>query len=258
MRINGTGEPLAPGSGFGQIRDALAAWSGVAGSSFRYEDGGTTSAGGFQNDGVSVISFRDPLGDLDAPVNCTGTLAYGGYFRTGETRMVNGQSFYRIIEGDVVFADGWNGCGFYETYANLAEVATHELGHVLGLDHPADPDATMFAYAHFDGRGASIHAGDLAGLRYLYPSAAVSLTIARTGAGGGTVTSAPVGIACGTDCTESYAPGTVASQVTSSRGPVTLPWLTTGMANGTVSLTATVRDATGNTGATTISVTVRN
>jgi hypothetical protein len=209
MLINGSGEPLAPGSGFGQIRDAMAAWSGVAGSTFRYEDGGTTTAGGFRNDGVNAIAFRDPLGDIDPPVNCSGTLAYGGYFRSGETRVVNGQSFYRIIEGDVVFADGWNGCGFYETYANLAEVATHELGHVLGLDHPSDPDATMYAYAHFDGRGASIHASDLAGLRYLYPAAGVTLTVARAGAGSGTVTSAPAGIACGADCTETYAPGTV-------------------------------------------------
>ena len=206
--INASGEPLAPGGGFAQIRDALAAWSGVAGSSFRYEDGGRTSAGGFRSDGVSAISFRDPQGEIDPPVNCAGTLAYGGYFRTGETRVLNGQSFYRIVEGDVVFADGWGGCGFYENYANLAEVATHELGHVLGLDHPSDPDATMYAYAHFDGRGASLHASDLAGLRYLYPAAGVALSVTRAGGGAGTVTSVPPGIACGTDCGESYAPGT--------------------------------------------------
>jgi len=50
----------------------------------------------------------------------------------------------------------------------------------------------------------------------------------------------------------------VASQVTSSRGPVTVPWITTGTANGSASLTATVRDANGNAGATTINVSVRN
>jgi large repetitive protein len=48
------------------------------------------------------------------------------------------------------------------------------------------------------------------------------------------------------------------SQTTSSRGPVSVPWVTTSMPNGTTSLTATVRDAAGNTGAVTISVTVRN
>jgi hypothetical protein len=50
----------------------------------------------------------------------------------------------------------------------------------------------------------------------------------------------------------------VGSQVTSSRGPVSIPWTTTGTANGVTSLTAIVRDAAGNTGSTTISVTIRN
>jgi len=42
--INGRGEPLAPGSGFAQVRDAMAAWSGVAGSAVRYEDAGPATA----------------------------------------------------------------------------------------------------------------------------------------------------------------------------------------------------------------------
>ncbi|MBK9031448.1 MAG: hypothetical protein IPL61_08945 [Myxococcales bacterium] len=36
-----------------------------------------------------------------------------------------------------------------------------------------------------------------------------SLVVTRSGAGGGTVTSAPAGITCGTDCAEVYAPGTM-------------------------------------------------
>ena len=51
---------------------------------------------------------------------------------------------------------------------------------------------------------------------------------------------------------------TVGSQTTSTGGPVSLPWSTTGTSNGTHTLRATVRDATGNTGSTSISVTVRN
>ncbi|HEX3178483.1 MAG TPA: Ig-like domain-containing protein [Methylomirabilota bacterium] len=50
----------------------------------------------------------------------------------------------------------------------------------------------------------------------------------------------------------------VSSQVTSSRGPVSLPWITTAGPNGAVALQATVKDATGNTGASTINVTVGN
>jgi hypothetical protein len=51
---------------------------------------------------------------------------------------------------------------------------------------------------------------------------------------------------------------TVGSQTTSARGPVTIPWITTRTSNGSHTLTATVRDATGNTGSSSVTVTVRN
>ena len=50
----------------------------------------------------------------------------------------------------------------------------------------------------------------------------------------------------------------VGSQTTSARGPVSIPWTTTGLSNGSHTVTATVRDAAGNTGSSSVSVTVRN
>jgi hypothetical protein len=47
-------------------------------------------------------------------------------------------------------------------------------------------------------------------------------------------------------------------QTTSSRGPISLPWATTSFANGTHTLTGSVRDAAGDTGSISISVIVRN
>jgi hypothetical protein len=170
MRINSAGEPLAPTQGFEQVRAAFQAWSTVPGSSFRYADGGFTTAGGFNGDGVSAVSFGDPEGEIQNPTRCAGTLGLGGFYSSGQTRTVNGTTFHKITEGDVVFNDGWDGCGFYESFANLAEVATHELGHVLGLGHSSDPDATMYSTAHWDGRGAALRADDENGLRAIYPS----------------------------------------------------------------------------------------
>src|SRR5688572_943619 len=168
--INPQGEPNAPGGGFDQIRSAYQAWSTVIGASVRFQDAGFTSAQGFGFDGINAVSFGDPLGQIDPPQSCSGTLAIGGFFRsTTQTGVANGQSFFRILEGDLVFADGWQGCGFYESFSNLAEVATHELGHVLGLGHSPDPNATMFAFAHFDGRAAALQSDEIAGINFIYP-----------------------------------------------------------------------------------------
>ena len=177
MKINAAGEPLAPTNGFDQIRQSFQAWSSVSGSSFWYQDGGFTNGVGFQHDGINAVSFRDPLGQMDPPVNCSGILAIGGFSLSdsSQTRTVNGTTFNRILEGDLVFNDGWAGCGFYENFSNFAEVATHELGHVLGLGHSSNPDATMYYLAHFDGRGASLRQDDIDGLRAIYPGPVATL-----------------------------------------------------------------------------------
>jgi hypothetical protein len=103
--MNPQGEPNAPSGGFDQIRSAYQAWSTVIGTTFRFHDAGFTSAQGFAFDGINTVSLGDPLGQIDPPQACSGTLAIGGYFRsTTETRSVNGQNFFRILEGDLVVA----------------------------------------------------------------------------------------------------------------------------------------------------------
>jgi hypothetical protein len=56
---------------------------------------------------------------------------------------------------------------------------------------------------------------------YLASLQVYALTVARAGAGAGTVTSSPAGISCGADCSESYAGGTV---VTLSASPAAGSW----------------------------------
>jgi hypothetical protein len=51
---------------------------------------------------------------------------------------------------------------------------------------------------------------------------------------------------------------TVGTQTIAARGPVTIPWNTRTTVNGTRTLTATVRDATGKTAHATVSVVVKN
>jgi hypothetical protein len=58
--------------------------------------------------------------------------------------------------------------------------------------------------------------------------------------------------------TLSVAGQTVATQTTASTGPVSIPWSTASAPDGPQTLTASARDATGNTGATSIPITIAN
>ena len=161
--------------GFTQTRNAIsaafAAWTNVPTASIVMEIAGTTTAtaNGFC-DGTSKIIFNDPFGEVTDPSGCGGILAIGGYCASGASKPFDGQSFREIVEGDIIFNNGWTGCSFWNA-TNFAEVATHELGHTIGLAHSTDPTATMYSFAHFDGRGASLTADDAAGVTYLYPGA---------------------------------------------------------------------------------------
>jgi len=151
------------------INAAFAAWTNVPTSSLVMSSAGTTTAtpNSFC-DGVSKIIFNDPYGEVTDPSACGGILAIGGYCAGGNTMQFDGTTFHEIVEGDVIFNNGWSSCSFWNE-SNFAEVATHEIGHTIGLAHSTDPTATMYAFAHFDGRGATVEPDDAAGVSYLYP-----------------------------------------------------------------------------------------
>jgi len=148
----------------------------VSGASIVLERGGTTAPAPLSCDGISQIVFGDPFHEMPNPIACSGVLALGGYCTSAEKDVVHGKTFYRITEGNITFNQGFASCPFWNQ-TNLAEVATHELGHTIGIGHsseednapPVLKDATMYYRAHFDGRGASVHADDIAAVRFLYP-----------------------------------------------------------------------------------------
>jgi hypothetical protein len=175
--VDPAGDPtLGPTETFAAIDGAMAAWNNVTGASIVLARGGTAAPAPLSCDGSSQLVFGDPFHEMPNPVGCSGVLALGGYCTSGQSDDLNGTRFYHITEGNITFNAGFGSCSFWNQ-TNLAEVATHEIGHTIGIGHSSEDDsatpmlkdATMYYRAHFDGRGASVHADDIAAVRFIYP-----------------------------------------------------------------------------------------
>ncbi len=190
--IDSTGdETLGVEVSFQAVEDGLAAWNAVESSAAVLESAGPTDPAplsGCPDD--NRIVFNDPFFEIQNPSSCRGILALGMGCETGETKNVNGVEFQRLVAAKFTFNNGWGGCPFWNA-CGLAEIATHELGHTLGLDHSEVLDATMAADAHFDDRCASLHPDDEAGATFLYPLPSPTTTPTSTPTSTPTVTDTP-------------------------------------------------------------------
>lgn len=146
---------------------SLGAWSAVPGSALRLVYGGQSFAPAGAADGENVVEFNNASGYFSEG-GCSGLLAVGGIVQyVSQSKVVNGITFYRVIESFVSFNP--SAACYLANACNLQEVSTHEIGHSIGFGHSLDATATMYAYAHFDNRCASLKADDQEGARFVYP-----------------------------------------------------------------------------------------
>lgn len=166
--VNPTGAP-----GFlqlqGDIQAVMNAWMNPGGS-LRLTYGGTTGGCGVQVvDGANTISFNNCDHYFAASQSCTGLLAVSGIIRylPNTTKNIGGTTYGKAVEANISF-NPYALCNFTNR-CQFQEVATHEMGHALGLGHSSDTGSTMAAYVHFDNRCASLTPDDVRGITSIYP-----------------------------------------------------------------------------------------
>jgi hypothetical protein len=167
ITINVTGTSNVPGSGhFPALQNAIRTWNEAPGSKARLVE--VTSASerartDWWSDDVHLVMFDE--------VNASGYFPIGtGIVAITPVWFTNSGA---ISDADVLF----NGRDFDFTTSgvplrfDIQDVATHELGHLLGLDHSGWAGATMYPYVdptvilH-----RSLSQDDVCGLRDAYPS----------------------------------------------------------------------------------------
>ncbi len=83
----------------------------------------------------------------------------------------------QLVEWDMVFGDDswgwWYNVGTPPTtFMDFLSIATHEIGHAMGMDHPSDTctEETMYAYSGWsETKKRDLNAGDILGIQKLYP-----------------------------------------------------------------------------------------
>ena len=139
------------------VRAAFSLWSDA--SDLTFQEVGSAAAAD-----IVILWGTGEHGDGDAFDGPFGVLAHA-YFPPPNSG---------ALAGDAHFDDG-------ETWTtstrppdgqpiDLTTVAAHEIGHSIGLDHSANPDALMFAF--YDGSHRFLHGDDIFGVNLIYGSGA--------------------------------------------------------------------------------------
>ena len=131
-----------------------ATWNG-AGSAFRFTDGGATAAL-FVDDGLNVISWADGLP--------SGVIAWAQSYVDGSV----------VSQCDIQFSNAfsWGDGAAGSNTMDIQTIAIHEVGHWLRLLDQymtGDSGKVMYGIGDQNQQKRTLTAGDIAGIRWIYP-----------------------------------------------------------------------------------------
>jgi hypothetical protein len=175
--VNAANADVSPAAAVAALQAGMDVWSTQSGSSFRYQYGGAATDTATAYDNRNVVFFRN--------VSNGSTIAttYSWWSSSNE-----------LLDSDIIFWDGGfnfftgtSGCGVVSNAAYIEDIAAHEFGHALGLNHSTSTDATMYpSYSYCSQAFRTLAADDINGAKALYPTVsntAPSVTISTPASG---------------------------------------------------------------------------
>jgi hypothetical protein len=170
-------EPTVPGNEeFDDVRTSFLNWQNLPNAKIAFQEGApvTTFAPcaltntDFQN----VVSFRDCAGNC--PGSCIGVTS--SFYDLGCDYYAGGLGALRRVDSDIVFGAQWSWITLPTAQGSgcsgrmiVQSIATHEIGHMIGMGHSPVGGSTMFPSTTFCDQGpASLAADDIAGCEAHY------------------------------------------------------------------------------------------
>ena len=162
--VNPVNRDVTSAAAVAALQSGMDVWN-TAGTPFRWQYGGVVNDTATAYDNRNVIMFRNT--------------SNGSAIATTYSWWSNSNE---LLDSDIVFWDGpftfftgASGCGGVSNAAYMEDIAVHELGHALGLNHSTNTDATMYpSYSYCSMKNRTLAADDIAGAKALYPTSSVN------------------------------------------------------------------------------------